>query len=129
MTREEYCKIHAEKTAQIFHLKSELSRMKKEYINEHKQIENLPAKIHFVQQYKNLRKETVTVEADAYIVGYDIIEGSYSQKYSNKVFPLLKEAKKNGEISMKAYHYTKCGTFKFWEIGKEDTIYEIDFGD
>ena len=128
MTREEYSKLHAEKTAQIFHLKSELLRMKKEYINEHKQIENLPAKIHLVQQYKNLEKETVTVETDAYIVGYDIIEGSYSQKYSNKVFPLLKEVKKNGEISMKAYHYTKCGLFKFWEIGKEDTIYEIDFG-
>lgn len=129
MTREEYIDLHTKKTAQMIQLKRELTKLKKDYIEEHKQIENLPVKIHLVQQYKNFRKEPVTVEADAYIVGYDIIEGSYSQKYSNKVFPLLKEVKKNGEISMKAYHYTKCGSFRFWEIGKEDTIYEIDFGD
>ena len=129
MTREEYIELHVEKSTQMNQLKRELTQLRKDYIEEHKQIENLPAKIHLVQQYKNFRKEDVTVETDAYIVGYDIIEGSYSQKYSYKVFPLLKDAKKNGEISMKAYHYTKCGLLRFWEIGKEDTVYEIDFGD
>lgn len=129
MTREEFIKIHSEKSAQINHLKSELFRMRKEYINEHKQVENLPAKIHLVQQYKGMRKEDVTVEADAYITGYDIREGSYTQEYTFKVYPILKEAKKNGEMSLREYHYGKVGLLKFWEIGKEDVVYEIDFGE
>lgn len=129
MTREEFSKIHAEKTAQIYHLKSELFRMKKEYINEHKQISQLPAKIHFVQEYKDLRKETQTIETDAYITGYDIKEGSINQEYANKVYPILKEAKKNGSMSLREFHYVKVGTVRFWEIGKEDEVYEIYFGD
>ena len=102
--------------------------MKKDYIDEHKQVSQLPSKIHFIHQYKNHWKEMVIDERDAYIVGYDIIEGSYL-KYAYIVYPILKESKKDGEMSLRECHYAKFGLFKFWEVGKEDTVYEIDFGE
>ena len=119
MTKEEYKKIYAEKTAQIYHLKSELLRMKKEFIREHQHIKQLPVKIHFIQQIKDRRNEIQTYESDAYVINYDILE--------NIVYPVLKEVKKNGEMSSREYHYCKYGIFKYWEIGKEDVVYEIDF--
>ena len=130
MTREEFSEIYSEKSEQINRLKSELFKMKREYIEEHKQIRQIPVKIHFIHQYAGgFRKEPKTIEQDAYIVGYGMSEGSYSQKFTNKVYPILKDVKKNGDISLREYHYPKYRTFRFWEIGKEDEIFEIDFGE
>ena len=44
------------------------------------------------------------------------------------VYPVLIKVKKDGSMSRFELHYPKFGTFKFWVIGKENEVYEIDFG-
>ena len=138
MTREEYLKSYHEKRKQLNLLETELRVMKLEFIEEHKQIKGaLPVKIHFVYNEQSFMGEVTQKEADAYIIGYDVIVPYYvspldsqpEAEFYGKVFPILMSAKKNGEMSERHLHFHKIGTVRFWEIGKEDTIYEINFGE
>ena len=136
MTREEYLKQSREKQMMILQLKRELTEMRKSYINEHKQIEEvLPVKIHYIHTEKDLYVE----EGDAYITSFKVMDYTYYESFSNYgtdgflpdhgiVYPVLTKAKKDGGQSKFEFHYPKYGTLKFWVIGKEDKIYELDFG-
>lgn len=128
MTREEYAEIYLKKNEEIRRIKNELFIMKREYIEEHKQIKQTPSKIHYIHSYIDWMKQPTVDEKDGYIVGYDIHEGSNFQEFNNKVFPVINEAKKDGTMSSRKHQYPKVGTLKFWEIGKEDEIFEIYFG-
>lgn len=128
MTREEFGKVYSEKSEQIIKLKGELLKMKKQYIEEHKQIKQTPSKIHYIHSYIGWMKQPVMDEKDGYIVGYDIYEGSNSQEFNNKVFPVINEVKKDGTMSSREHYYPKVGILKFWEIGNENAVYEINFG-
>ena len=128
MTREEYAEIYLKKNEEIRRINHELFIMKREYIEEHKQIKQTPSKIHYIHSYMGWMKQPVMDEKDGYIVGYDIRDGSNSNGFNNKVFPVINEVKKDGTMSSREHHYPKVGTLKFWEIGKEDEVFEIDFG-
>lgn len=135
MTREEYLKQSKEKQKMIKQLEHELSEMKKEYINEHKQVkEDLPVKIHYIHTEKDYYK----IEEDAYIKQFDLMDYKYYEFYDvhnssdfrpfdGLVYPVLIKAKKDGSMSKFELHYPKYGVLKFWVIGKEDEVYEIDF--
>lgn len=138
MTREEYLKQSKEKQMMIQKLKHELFEARKEYINEHKQVkEELPVKIHYIHHSE---KDNYTVENDAYIKRFDMFDYKYYEYYTTHhidqpfspfdglVYPVLIKAKKDGSMSKFELQYPKFGTFKFWVIGKEDEVYEIDFG-
>jgi len=135
MTREEYLEQSKEKQMMIQKLEHELFETRKEYINEHKQVkEELPVKIHYI----HTEIDNYTVEDDAYIKRFDMTDYKYYVYYNGTsnsfhksdgiVYPVLIKAKKDGSMSKFELHYPKCGTLKFWVIGKEDTVYEIDFG-
>ena len=136
MTREEYLEKSKEMQIEIKNLEHEQFEMRKAYINEHKQInEDLPVKIHYIHTEKDL----YTVEDDAYIKRFDLMDYKYYEYYGTHhinqfspadglVYPVLIKAKKDGSMSKFELHYPKYGIFKFWVIGKEDTIYEINFG-
>ena len=94
MTREEYAEIYLKKNEEIRRINHELFIMKREYIEEHKQIKQTPSKIHYIHSYIGWMKQPVIDEKDGYIVGYDIRDGSNSQKFNNKVFPVINEVKK-----------------------------------
>ena len=135
MTREEYLEQSKEKQMMIQKLEHELFETRKEYINEHKQVkEELPVKIHYI----HTEKDYYTMEDDAYIKRFDMTDYKYYVYYNGIpnsfhesdgiVYPVLIKAKKDGSMSKFELHYPKYGTLKFWVIGKEDEVYEIDFG-
>ena len=80
MTREEYAEIYLKKNEEIRSLKHELFIMKREYIEEHKQIKQTPSKIHYIHSYIGWMKQPTVDEKDGYIVGYNIHEGFYESK-------------------------------------------------
>ena len=132
MTREEFLEQSKLKQMQIKRLEQELVEDRKSYIEEHKQIKGeLPVKIHYVHTDERGYKE----EGDAYVTGFDVYSFNYYvygtnefQKYHGLVYPVIHKLKKDGGKSRYEHHYSKFGTFKFWEIGKEETVYELDFG-
>jgi hypothetical protein len=138
MTREEYLEKSKEMQIAIKNLEHQQFEMRKAYINEHKQVkEELPVKIHYIHSSE---KDNYTMEDDAYIKRFDMFDYKYYEYYTTYhidqpfhpsdglVYPVLIKAKKDGSMSRFELHYPKCGTFKFWVVGKEDEVYEIDFG-
>ena len=131
MTREEYLEKSKEMQLTINKLEQDLTQMKKDFINEHKQIKDeLPVKVHVIHTEKYYVEEY-----DAFVVSFTTMEYKYYsthdldfQPYHGVVYPVLKKAKKDGTISRFEQDFPRWGTYKFWVIGKEDTVYEIDFG-
>ena len=118
MTKEELVSVITEIERQQFTLKSQLVRIKKQYINEHKQIKTeLPVKVHF---------KTDTIDRDVYITRYDLM---YLDDANIFVYPVIYMVKSDGYVSRKEVHYPKRGKVKFWEIGNEEQVHEIDFGE
>ena len=115
-------------------LNKELYDMKYAFIDEHRQIkEEYPIKIHDVAEYTDtMWHKTVEKEGDAYIVNYKMLDPVILNDYLDplycNVFPVLNKVKKNGEMAQQECHYVKKGTFRFWKIGEEDKVYEINFG-
>ena len=132
MTREEYLEKSKEMQLTINKLEQDLTQMKKDFINEHKQIrDELPVKVHVIHTEKDYVEEY-----DAFVISFTTMEYKYFmsardldfQPYHGIVYPVLKKAKKDGTMSRFDQQFSRWGTYKFWVIGKEDTIYEIDFG-
>ena len=64
----------------------------------------------------------------AFTVNMDPATGTVVYANAGHTYPVLIKAKKDGSMSKFELHYPKYGIFKFWVIGKEDEVYEIDFG-
>lgn len=117
----------------IKNLKHELFEIRKQYIDENKQVkEDLPVKIHYIHSEKDLYVE----EDDAYLTSFNVLDYTYLEsahdtrffQHHGIVYPVFKKVKKDGSMSKFEIDYPKYGVLKFWVIGKEDDVYEIDFG-
>jgi len=139
MEKREYLNQYIKRLEQIELLKKELKEIERTYVDEKKQIKDeLPVKIHYVHTIPGyIKPEMQTREGNGYITGFKtfnpnnityITDPDYS--HIGIVFPVIYLPKKTGDgISSREYHYPKYGTLKFWEIGKEDKVYKIYFGE